>query len=108
MDLHWKEENIAYQCKSVEEATGKFNVTKAKESLQRALEIREQLGWEKYVLCSNVYLTGPQEQQLREIFKDIKLLTPSFWVPRCLEQSKYLKDRFNRIVRMSNRYNTLA
>ncbi|MCX5758255.1 MAG: hypothetical protein NTU83_07060, partial [Candidatus Hydrogenedentes bacterium] len=100
VDLHWQSKKTAYQCKSVEESTGKFNVSKAVESLKTALETRKTVPWDKYVLCSNVPLTGPQEQQLRAILPDIELLTPSFWIPRCREQSKHLGGRFLRLERM--------
>lgn len=103
VDLYWQENKIAYQCKSVQEATGRFNLNNAKESLYHALKIQNDLGWEKYFLCSNISLTGSQETELRKIFKDIEFLTPSFWIPRCKEQKEYLTNRFNRIISMSGK-----
>jgi len=97
VDLYWQSKKIAYQCKSVEETTGKFNITKAVASLTSAMKIRNTLSWEKYYLCSNMALTGPQEQRLRDILPNIELLTPSFWVPRCREQSKYFASRFKQL-----------
>ncbi|MEI8196732.1 MAG: hypothetical protein WCI73_12610, partial [Phycisphaerae bacterium] len=104
VDLYWQQRKIAYQCKSVEESTGKFSLSKAIESLQSALEIRATLPWDKYVLCSNVALTGGQEQKLRKILPEIELLTPSFWLPRCMEQSEHLSNRFRRLVSMDGRH----
>jgi len=94
VDLYWPARKTAYQCKSVEEETGRFSLTKAMESINSALETRKHLSWEKYVLCSNVVLTGDQERKLREKLPEIELLTPSFWQPRCLEQREHLRDRF--------------
>ncbi|MBI5091106.1 MAG: leucine-rich repeat domain-containing protein [Candidatus Hydrogenedentes bacterium] len=99
VDLYWAEKKIAYQCKSVEESSGKFSVTKAEKSLRSALLTREKLPWVKYVLCSNVALTGHQEQQLRDICPEIELLTPRFWIPRCREQSRTLGSRFHTTLR---------
>jgi len=93
----------AYQRKSVGESTGRFSITKAVASLNSAIVTRKELPWKKYVLCSNVALTGPQEQQLREILPDIELLTPSFWIPRCREQSKHLESRFRRLESIDRR-----
>lgn len=104
VDLYWQSQQIAYQCKSVEDSAGRFKISKAVASLQSAMKIRETLPWKKYVLCSNVALTGPQEQQLRAILPDIELLTPSFWLPRCQEQSAYLGGRFQRLEPMGARH----
>jgi len=103
IDLYCASEKVAYQCKSVVESTGKFSVSKAVKSLKDALETRKKLPWDRYVICSNVDLTGPQEQQLQAVFPDIEFLTPSFWIPRCREQSRYLGGRFQRLERMDRR-----
>jgi len=100
IDLYCATEKVAYQCKSVMESTGKFSVSKAVASLKAALETRKKLPWVKYVICSNVDLTGAQEQKLQDVFPDVEFLTPSFWVPRCREQSRYLGGRFRRLQRM--------
>ena len=103
VDLYCPKTKTAFQCKSVEKAAGKFNITNAEESLRRALEIRKTLPWKKYALCSNIALTEPQEKKLRATFPDIEFLTPSFWVARCREQSRYLGDRFRRLEPMQRR-----
>jgi internalin A len=105
VDLYWPEKKTAYQCKSVEDGGGRFNVTKALASIDAALETRKRLRWEKYALCSNVLLTGDQERKLREKLGDeeLELLTPSFWQPRCLEQREYLRGRFNILARTDER-----
>jgi hypothetical protein len=97
VDLYWPEKKIAYQCKSVEDKTGDFSLSKAKDSIDAAQKTREHLPWDKFILCSNVILTGEQERKLREKLKvgELELLTPSFWQPRCLEQREHLYGRFN-------------
>ena len=97
IDLYWPGKNIAYQCKSVEDDGGRFKLDKALESIDAALETRKDLPWDKYVLCTNVNLTGDQERKLREKLPEgeLELLTPSFWQPRCIEQREHLRDRFN-------------
>jgi uncharacterized protein YjbI with pentapeptide repeats len=94
IDLYWPARKIAYQCKSVEDVTGRFNLTRAIKSLQRALQCRRQVPWTKYVLCCNHDITGNQELKLHEVFGAIKLLTPEFWVKRCKEQFQHLGNRF--------------
>ncbi|MGA2498223.1 MAG: hypothetical protein ABSH20_10805 [Tepidisphaeraceae bacterium] len=99
IDLYWDEEQIAYQCKSVEDASGEFKVDKAEKSLRAAMEERAKTPWKKYVICSNVPLTGDSENKLKAICPDVQFLTPSFWEPVCREHWKDLKDRFRLIPR---------
>jgi len=102
IDLLWREKKRAYQCKSViDPATNRFDVGKAVESVVAALDKRKETGWKKFYICSNVDITGPQEKKLREACPgvDMKLLTPSFWLPRCREQHAHLRSRFNELVR---------
>ena len=103
VDLYWPAEKIAYQCKSVEDSLGRFSVTKAVESIRSAKTIRKELPWERYVVCSNVDITGPQETKLKEELPEVELLTPSFWMSRCREQSQYLRERFLRLGPMDRR-----
>jgi len=98
IDLYWQSKQIAYQCKSVEDATSRFSVSKALKSLESAMKIRDSLRWNRYVFCTNVALTGPQEMQLRTILQEVEFLTPSFWVPRITEQLPHLRDRFRQLI----------
>jgi hypothetical protein len=84
IDLYWPAKKLAYQCKSVEDKTGQFSLSKAMASIDSALKTRRELPWEKYILCANVVLTGEQERKLREQLpdKELELPTPSFWHPR--------------------------
>src|SRR5947209_16787429 len=50
-DILWEEEKIAYQCKAVEEGrSGKLNLSKVRESIQRAKKNQHILGWERYTI----------------------------------------------------------
>jgi hypothetical protein len=106
VDLLWTEMKRAYQCKSVlDPTTTRFDVGKAVESVKAALARRKETGWETFYICSNVDITGPQEKKLREACPgvDLKLLTPSFWLPRCREQSDQLRGRFSELRRPHGR-----
>jgi hypothetical protein len=103
VDLYWREKRYAYQCKSVEDEKGQFNVTKAVESIKVALETRKTLPWDKYYLCSNVGITGRQGEKLRQVLREIELLTPDFWVPRCREQWAHVKRWFRRLEPVGKR-----
>jgi len=107
IDLLWRKKKRAYQCKSViDPATNRFDVFKAVESIKTALTKRKETVWKKFYICSNVDITGPQEKKLREACPkvDLKLLTPSFWLPRCREQHAYLHSRFSELKRPHERY----
>jgi hypothetical protein len=110
IDLYWPVKKTAYQCKSVEDENGDFSLSKAKDSIDSALKTREHLPWDKFVLCSNVVLTGEQERKLREKLKEgeLEFLTPSFWQPRCVEQREHLRGRFNVLARIDEDGRLLA
>ena len=99
IDLYWDQQQIAYQCKSVEDSTGKFKADKAEASLRSAMQQRSRTPWKKYVLCSNVPLTGNSEDKLKAICPDVEFLTPDYWEPVCREHWNDLKDRFRLISR---------
>jgi hypothetical protein len=106
VDLLWREKKRAYQCKSViNPTTNRFDVNKAVKSIKDALAKRKETEWEKFYICSNVDITGPQEKNLRKACPgvDLTLLTPSFWLPRCREQEKYLHSRFSELKRPHGR-----
>ena len=99
VDLLWREKKVAYQCKSVESGRiGDFDVTKAVKSMKAAIAHRDKTGWKQYVICTNVELTGKQETNLRQACEEadveLRLLTPSFWIPRCHEQWRHVEARF--------------
>jgi small GTP-binding protein len=107
VDLLWHEQKRAYQCKSViDPATGRFDVGKAVESIEAAITKRKETGWETFYICSNVDVTGPQEEKLREKCPgvELKLLTPGFWLPRCREQAVHLRGRFSELRRPRERF----
>jgi hypothetical protein len=79
--------------------TNRFDVGKAVESIESAMVKRKRTGWKTFYICSNVDITGPQEEKLRKVCPKVKLLTPSFWLPRCREQHVHLRSRFCELKR---------
>jgi len=107
VDLLWREKKRAYQCKSViDPITNRFDVNKAVKSVKAAIAKRSETGWKTFYICSNVGITGPQENKLRKACPnvDLKLLPPSFWQPRCREQHTYLDNRFSKLKRPHEGY----
>src|SRR5260370_42425183 len=58
-DLLWDEERTIIQYKYVINGdSSDLDISKIKQSIDRAKENQVSLGWQKYVLCTNVNLTG--------------------------------------------------
>lgn len=103
VDLLWPTKRVAYQCKSVLHGkAGDLPVSKIISSIERALEKKQDIGWEKYVLCVNVAPTGTQEAKIKSALPEIEFLTPSFWLPECRRFSDAMKERFRLLVRVSD------
>jgi hypothetical protein len=84
IDLYFPSRRIAFQCKSVESGkSGDFNVTNAINSIESALKIKEHNGWQKYILCTNVNISGKTEDKLRSVLSDIIIYPKSFWIELC-------------------------
>jgi len=102
VDLLWPTQRVAYQCKSVLYGkAGDLPVSKIVFSIERALEKKQDVGWEKYVLCVNVDPTGAQEAKIKSALPGIEFLTPSYWLPECRRFSDAMKERFRLLVRVS-------
>lgn len=97
VDLFFKEKKIAYQCKSVTGTSG-FNITKAVGSLKSALKIQTTLGWERYVVCSNVNLTGKQVPQLQEVYVNVDTKGKDYWVGLCEKFSSQVEKNFRILI----------
>ncbi|MCC3261746.1 hypothetical protein [Paenibacillus polymyxa] len=101
VDLYDTTDKIAYQCKSVESGkSGDFNVTQAVNSLKSALAIKDELGWNTYILCSNVNVSGSAENKLKEIFPDIIIKSQNNWESMCEKYSDKVERNFNRLVKI--------
>ncbi|MEO5349798.1 MAG: hypothetical protein H7836_09140 [Magnetococcus sp. YQC-3] len=101
VDLFFPSRKIAYQCKSVESGkSGDFHVTNAVESIHAAQKIKTDLGWEKYVLCSNVDISGSAEMKLKSVCPDIQLFTKSYWVQLCEKNQSAVEGNFRRLVEL--------
>ena len=101
VDLLWPSQRIAYQCKAVLHGkAGDLPISKIISSIERALAKRDNVGWEKYVLCVNVDPTGSQEEKIKSALPQIEFLTPSFWVPSCQRFADAVKERFRLLIRV--------
>jgi hypothetical protein len=84
VDLHWAKRRMAWQCKSVGgERSPKFRTDGAMKSMKDALKSQTNPLWEKYFICSNVDLTGSQQDKLRRVIPGVEFLTPTFWTSVC-------------------------
>ena len=99
VDLYFPSKKIAYQCKSVESGkAGDFNVTKAVESIKAAKAIKSSLGWESYVLCTNVAISGKAESTLKAELPEIQLLPNSHWVHMCEKNPIEVERNFRKLI----------
>lgn len=95
VDLFWPAQGIAYQCKSTKKSQGKtIDLTKMKKSLNDALRVRQSLGWQQYVFCTNVEVTEPQSAALRQIYPHIAFHGPEYWDRLCQQFHTYAAHRF--------------
>lgn len=103
VDIYWKEKRIAYQCKSAVHSgkTGDFQVGKAIESLKVALANKTQIGWDKYVICTNIDITGSQEAKLKKVYSDVEFFTSGYWQGACRRHKDLVTDRFRQLVRVT-------
>jgi hypothetical protein len=107
IDLFWQVQKIAYQCKAVASGkSGDFSATKAIASIQQAKLNRNITNWERYVICSNVEITGAQEEKIRRVLPSVEFLTPGYWRLACERHKNLITSRFRRLVRVSE--NTVA
>jgi hypothetical protein len=84
-DLIWEAKKTVYQCKVVESGRSSvLSLDKVKKSIETAKNNKAKLGWRKYILCTNVDLTGSQEEKIKKMLPDIEFLTPSnCWIALC-------------------------
>jgi hypothetical protein len=62
-DLIWESKKTIYQCKVVENGqAGGFKPDKVNKSIETAKMNQSTLGWNRFVLCTNVDLSGEQEK----------------------------------------------
>src|SRR5258708_869644 len=107
-DLLWDEERTIFQCKSVINGdSSDLDISKIKQSIDRAKENQVSLGWQKYVLCTNVDLTGSQEQKLREYFPGILFRTPIYWTSLCKKFSQHASYRFRSLFSEGTQLNSI-
>ncbi len=99
VDLFWPDKSIAYQCKAVESGRpDKLSTVHIEKSLQQALKYQAQIGWQHYVLCTNVDPTGPKESKIRQLYPAIEILRRSYWIQLCREFHDQIADRFQILI----------
>lgn len=99
IDLFWQTEGIAYQCKAVESGlAGDFQTALVKASIKKAQEYQTLIGWQKYVLCTNVDLTGPKTETLQQMLPDIEMLPAGYWTDLCQRFHEQIADRFRLLI----------
>lgn len=79
---------------------GQFPLQSAIESLKTALRVKKKLGWKEYFICTNVDITGSQEQKILEVHPEVKFYTQSFWLSCCSEFQTIVAPRFRLLVRI--------
>ncbi|WP_214691620.1 MULTISPECIES: hypothetical protein [unclassified Exiguobacterium] len=104
VDLFYKDKKIAFQCKGTIDESGKFNLTNAKKSLESALKIQNELGWEEYILCINGDITGAQKEKLEKVYKNIKVFSKPFWINICEKHPEKVQQHFRKIVDVPSEY----
>jgi hypothetical protein len=98
-DLIWEEKKVAYQCKAVENGqSGKLNLVEVRKSIERAITNKDIVGWDKYILCTNVNLTGKQEQKIREMLPDIEFYSLTYWKTLCKKYSSVADSRCRQLI----------
>jgi hypothetical protein len=99
VDLFAPYRKVAYQCKSVETGlTSGFNLTKIRNSYTSALSIKASLGWTDYVVCINTELTGTQQENFKDEFPDVTIITKSYWTTLCEKFPFAIQENFRRII----------
>jgi len=99
VDLFWPDEGIAYQCKAVENGTaGGLQLAHVKASFKQALDYQAQIGWRDYILCTNVDLTGPQQEKLLQMYPGLKIQGYSYWMQLCRRFHEQIADRFQVLI----------
>jgi hypothetical protein len=99
VDLFYPSKKIAYQCKSIESGkSGDFNATHALTSYKSALAHQSTIGWNSYVLCTNVDVTGTSEATLRREIPGLEILPASYWTGLCETHSQLVERNFRLVV----------
>lgn len=99
VDIYYPSKKIAYQCKSIESGkSGDFNAAKAIESIEAAKRIKTELGWQTYVLCVNVAISGTAEAALKKALPDIQIFPNSHWTQLCETHPVEVERNFRKLV----------
>jgi len=103
VDLYSPDDKIAYQCKSTDNADCKgHNLTKIVKSYESALQVKNELNWDKYCLCLNYDLSGLQERNLRKALPDVEILNQSYWLIVCKNYQPLVYENFRQLLPIYN------
>ena len=97
VDLLWDAEKIAYQCKSVKLGS-KLDLVKVKGSIDKALKKQANFGWQRYVLCTNIDLTGQERAKIKKMLQNIEFITGTQWIGICEQFPNEVGSRFNQLI----------
>ena len=93
IDLIWEKEGIVYQCKATEYGE-RINIRKIEQSIQTALSYRSILRWKRYIICTNVTLTGKQQLSLKSFLPEIEFMQQEMWINLCKKFHYAIAERF--------------
>ncbi|UHA72048.1 hypothetical protein [Paenibacillus sp. 481] len=102
VDLYYRDNKIAYQCKCVINENNKFNVTNTINSITKAISIKTSLPWDTFTLCLNVNLSGKQEKSLRAFYPTIDIKTKDYWVDICERYPDQVRRNFCIVTKISD------
>lgn len=101
VDIYYTSKRIAYQCKSVESGkAGDFNAKNTVASIEAAERVKATIGWKKYVLCTNVAISGTAEAILRKALPSIEILSSSYWVALCERYPVEIERNFRLLLEL--------
>ena len=104
IDLYCKSTGVAYQCKSIESGrSGAFNVSNAVKSIKSAKAVQGSLPWKKYVLCTNVDVTGSTEEKIRAEHSKIEIRSRGYWTQACEKYPDAAEVHFRRLISIPRR-----
>ncbi|MGG7177435.1 hypothetical protein ACQPU1_07590 [Clostridium paraputrificum] len=97
VDLYYEKDKIAYQCKSCL-INSDVNITNVTKSLRSALSIKEELGWNKYIICSNKNYTGDQVDKIKKVYENVEVKGENYWVSLCEKFPEAVRKNFRILI----------
>lgn len=111
IDIFDKKTKIAYQCKSTESGNSNgHNLTKIVSSYNEALKVKDELSWEKYIICVNYELNDELVRNIKEKIQNVEVFDKSFFNQIAKKEFNTLKRNFKFVIPLSNEriHNTIS